>query len=114
MADTPEVKAKNRIKKEIARILKERNLPAKIIWNAGNAMGVARLDCDGVVAGHPFAIEVKRFDKPGKVTARQVCDVNEYSKAGAFSMIVQDEDSLAVFLGWLRVIEPRAEWGGDE
>jgi hypothetical protein len=111
VAETPEVKAKNRIKKEIQKILFARKLPAKIIWNAGNGLGVSRLDCDGVVAGHPFAIEVKRFDKSGKTTARQISDVHEYNKAGAFSMIVEDEESLTVFLGWLRVIEPRTEWG---
>lgn len=114
MADTPEVKVKNRIKREIAKILKARSLKAKIIWNAGNGLGVSRLDCDGVVAGHPFAIEVKRFDKRGKITARQVSDIYEYNEAGAFSMVVEDEESLAIFLGWLRTIKPRSEWGGTD
>lgn len=114
MADTPEVKAKNRIKREMVRILKERGLKAKIVWNAGAGFGVSRLDCDGVVAGHPFAIEVKRFDRPGKITARQVSDIHEYNEAGAFSLIVDDEESLAIFLGWLRTIKPRSEWGGTD
>ena len=113
MAATPEVKAKDRIKKAMAKSIVERGLYAKIRWNAGQALGVSRLDCDGVVAGHPFEFEVKRFDGKGKTTARQLSDVRDACRAGAFSMIVEDEESLAVLLHWLRTIEPRSEWGDE-
>lgn len=109
----PEVRAKERIKKLVAQILQARGLKAKIVWNAGTGMGLPRLDCDGVVAGHPFAIEVKRFDGKGKLTGRQKMDLREYNDAGAFAMVVDDEESLAVFAHWLRTIEPRTEWGKE-
>lgn len=96
------------------KILASRGLAFKIHWNGGALVGNPRLDCDGVVAGHPFSIEVKRFDGKGRLRARQANDIYDYNKAGAFSLLVDDEESLAVFLGWLRTIEPRSEWGNED
>lgn len=107
MAATPETKFKETIKRRLAEILKRRNLPAKLVWNAGAGYGVATLDLTGVIAGHPIAIEVKRPDGEGKLTARQKSDIRDYAECGAFTMVIDDEHSLSVFLAWVEVLEPR-------
>lgn len=107
MAATPETAFKQHIKKELAKILKRRNLPAKLSWNAGAGYGTATLDCTGVIAGHPVAIEVKRPDQKGKLTARQVADLRDYSECGAFTMVIDSDYTLSIFLLWVETLEPR-------
>lgn len=104
---TPEVKAKNRIKRALQAVLDRRRLSHKLHWNGGGLVGTTRLDLDGVIAGHPLSIEVKRFDNKGKLSARQKMDIQEYRAAGAFSMVVDDEHSLSIFIAWVETIEPR-------
>lgn len=110
MAMTPEVKAKTIIKRKLDIVLKETKLKSKLHWNGGGLTGTPRLDFDGVIGGHPFYIEVKRFDGKGRVTARQLSDINDYRKAGAFSMLIEDEASLEVFLNWVRNIKAKQGW----
>jgi hypothetical protein len=107
MARTPEVAAKDRIKAETAKVLKRRQLPAKMHWNAGTGFGTSRLDFDGVIAGHPFYVEVKRFDEKGKLTGRQKSDLRDYAEAGAFTLLIDSEETLQLWLQWLEVLEPR-------
>lgn len=107
MAATPEVRAKNRIKKAMMEIIEQRKLPHKIYWNAGTGFGPARLDCDGVIAGHPFALEVKRFDGKGVLRTRQKVNLAEYAAAGACSRLIDNEVSLELFLTWIATLEPR-------
>ena len=109
MGAAPEVRAKDRIKRELKKVLDARKLPYKIHFNGGTLTGTPRLDLDGVIAGHPLSIEIKRFDGKGKITGRQKMDVAEYTEAGAFSMIVDSEFTLQVFLVWVRTLEPRRE-----
>lgn len=103
----PEVKAKNQIKRELEKVLRERNLPSKLYWNGGQSVGLPRLDLDGVIAGHPFAVEVKRFDGEGKLSGRQKQDIAENIAAGAFSMVIDSPASLLVFLSWVHTLQPR-------
>lgn len=110
MAATPEVRAKERIKRELKKVLDERRLPHKLHWNGGAPTGTPRLDFDGVIAGHPFYVEVKRFDGEGKLNARQKMDLREYANAGAFSMVIDDEESLARFLLWVQTLTPRSSF----
>lgn len=106
---TPEARDKARIKKRVAEALKVRQLPAKMHWNAGTGLGVPRLDFDGVIAGHPFYVEVKRFDGLGKLTARQSSDLRDYKEAGALAMVIDSEETLEQFVSWILLLEPRSE-----
>lgn len=94
MPATPETKAKRRIQNLLADFRKQ-GLPMKLTWNAGAAFGSATVDCTGVIDGTPMAIEVKRFDGRGKVTARQVADLREFHAAGAVTMLIDGEQSFA-------------------
>lgn len=110
MAATPETKAKNRIKKLAKAIMDERGLPSTLVWNAGAGYGVSTVDCTGVIAGHPVAIEVKRFDGKGKLTGRQKQTLREYRDAGAYILVIEDDASLRQFLLWLMTLEPRTSF----
>ena len=108
MAATPEVQAKKLIKRRMEEVLKRRQLQAKLTWAGGSPYGGATtVDLTGVIAGHPIAIEVKRFDGDGKLTARQKMDLRDFAEAGAFSMVIDSEASLSVFIAWLETLEPR-------
>jgi hypothetical protein len=60
-----------------------------------------------VVAGHPVAIEVKRFDDSEKPTGRQKLVMREFREAGAAVFDIVDLTSLAYFTHWLQTVEPR-------
>lgn len=104
MARTPEVAAKDAIKKRISGVLAELKLPHKLYWNAGASIGTPRIDFDGVIAGHAFYIEVKRFDGAGVLNARQRLTLRECAAAGAFTMVIDSPETLEIFVGWIRHI----------
>lgn len=93
MAATPETKAKKQIQK-LLEFYRGGGLKMKLVWNAGASYGVATLDCTGAISGVPVAIEAKRFDGKGKVTARQLADLREYRDAGAVAMLIDSEETL--------------------
>lgn len=93
-ASTPEVKAKRKIQ-SLLKFFEAAGLKMKLTWNAGAAFGSATLDCTGVIAGVPVAIEVKRFDGKGKLTARQAMDLKEFREAGGISMLLDSDAALA-------------------
>lgn len=102
MAATPETKAKQAVKKVLDEF--KGTLKMKLTWNAGAAFGPATLDCTGVIAGVAFAIEVKRLDGQGKLTARQFADLCEYRDAGAVAMVIEDAEGLEHLRACLRAL----------
>lgn len=107
MASTPETKAKREIQDTIKEFCKTHGLKAKLTWNAGAAYGSATVDCTGVIAGVAVAIEVKRFDGRGKLTARQLADLREFKEAGAVALLIDSKEALAHFVLFLssRVVD---------
>lgn len=106
---TPEARAKDKIKRVIERVCKERNLPFKLDWHAGSAFSNT-LDATGAIAGHPVVIEVKRFDENESPTARQKMNMREFRQAGAAVFDIVDLTSLAYFELWLQTVEPRTAY----
>lgn len=106
MATTPEDKAKNEIKKALEQVCTQRGLTYKIDWHAGSAFS-STLDGTGCVAGHPVAIEVKRFDANEEPTTRQRINMREFRAAGAAVFLINDRTALAYFRDWLETLEPR-------
>lgn len=100
MAATPETKAKREIQ-EVLKGFAKRGLKMKLTWNAGAAFGSATVDCTGVIGGIAVAIEVKRFDGKGKLTARQALDLNEFREAGAVAMLIDSPEALVHLTGFL-------------
>jgi hypothetical protein len=103
---TPENAVKDRVKKLIDEVCKRRGLAYRIDWHAGSQF-TTTLDATGVVAGHPFVCEVKRFDTPTQPTARQKLVIREFIAAGARVHTVVDEGGLAYLRLWLETLEPR-------
>ena len=93
-ASTPEVKAKRKIQ-SLLKFFEGAGLKMKLTWNAGAAYGSATVDCTGVIAGVAVAIEVKRFDGRGKLTARQAMDLKDFRDAGAVAMLIDSDEALA-------------------
>lgn len=106
MAQTPEVKAKNKIKAVIEEVCARRGLEYRIDWNAGSGF-MSTLDAVGVIAGHPFICEVKRWDIEAPLTGRQRMHVDAFRKAGAFVHIIDDETALNYLRWWLETLVPR-------
>lgn len=100
---TPETRMKNLFKGLVLVALTERNIPHKLVYNAGAAFGVTTLDCTGVVAGYAVAFEFKRDKeggKKGKLTGRQKLDLNEFAAAGAVTYVIDGEVALAEVAKW--------------
>lgn len=93
MAATPETKVKRRVQ-ALLRYYAYKGVAMKLTWNAGAAYGSATVDCTGVVSGIPVAIEVKRVDGKGKLTARQKADLTEFRNAGAVAMVIDSEEAI--------------------
>jgi len=103
---TPEQAVKDDTKKLIKAVCDQRNLDYRIDWNAGSAF-MSTLDAVGVIAGHPFIAELKRFDENEEPTARQRMHIAAFRKAGAFVHIINDRTSLRYLEEWLQTLEPR-------
>lgn len=103
---TPETRAKNQVKRTIERVCRRRGLAYSIDWHAGTVFSNT-LDATGVIAGHPVAIEVKRFDENCEPTGRQKLRMREFRDAGAAVFDIVDLTSLAYFERWLETLEPR-------
>lgn len=108
---TPETKAKKRTKDVLAEVCAARGLHYRIDWHAGTSFAIT-LDGTGTVAGHPVAIELKRFDGKGKLTARQRMNLQEFRDAGASVFVIECEKSLQIFRRWLETLEPRWPYYG--
>ena len=106
MSRTPEGKAKDKAKDLIERVCKQRGLEFRIDWNAGSAF-MSTLDAVGVIAGHPFVAEVKRFDDNKNPTGRQDVHVADFRKAGAYVHDLVDPTALHYLRYWLETLEPR-------
>ena len=106
MAATPE----DRVKKETKRLIKEvcdrRGLVYEIDWHAGSAFEQT-LDATGVVAGHPFIAELKRFDQDAKLTGRQKLKVKAFRAAGAYVHVIDEPQCLVHLAFWLESLTPR-------
>lgn len=104
---TPEDKVKDRIKATIEEVCARRGMEFCIDWHAGT-MFTTTLDATGVVAGHPFILEAKRFDDPdADLTGRQKVKASEFRRAGATVHTVVDETALRYLRNWLEQLEPR-------
>jgi hypothetical protein len=106
VAKTPEVKVKDKIKALIERVCTERGLHYCIDWHAGSGF-TSTLDATGVIAGHPFICEVKRWDEDAPLTGRQKMKVEEFRRAGANVHVIDDPTSLRYLEEWLTMLEPR-------
>lgn len=106
MASTPESKAKDAVKKIIKEVCDRRGLTFRVDWHAGSAFE-RTLDGTGVIAGHPFIAEIKRFDENMELTTRQQIDKEAFEKAGAFVFDIVDRTSLVYLEYWLETLEPR-------
>lgn len=103
---TPEDKAKDEIKAVIKEVCAARGLHFRIDWHAGSAYE-STLDATGVVAGHPFVLEAKRFDENEDLTGRQKLHRKEYERAGAKVFDLIDRTALHALRYWLETLEPR-------
>lgn len=106
MASTPESKAKDAVKKLIKEVCAQRGLSYRVDWHAGSAFE-RTLDGTGVIAGHPFIAEIKRFDENKELTSRQQLDKIAFEQAGAFVHDIVDQTSLVYLRYWLETLEPR-------
>ena len=106
MAKTPEDKAKDTVKGVIVEVCSRRGLPYEIDWHAGSAFENT-LDGTGVVAGHPFVCEIKRFDTNEDLTGRQKLKRAEFEKAGAKVFDLIDLTAVESLRFWLETLEPR-------
>lgn len=103
---TPENISKDDVKDLIEEVCAARGLKYKIDWHAGSAFE-STLDGTGVVAGHPFIAEVKRWDENEQLTGRQVLQKREFQAAGAHVFDLVDRTALAYLRLWLETLEPR-------
>ena len=106
MGMTPEDRVKKETKTLIERICKQRGLEYEIDWHAGSAFEQT-LDATGVIAGHPFISELKRFDQDAKLTGRQKLKVAAFRKAGAFVHVITEPQCLVYLAHWLETLTPR-------
>lgn len=106
MAQTPEDKAKDIVKKTITEVCTRRGLAFEIDWHAGSAFENT-LDGTGVVAGHPFVCEIKRFDTNEDLTGRQKLKRKAFQAAGAHVFDLIDLTSVEYLRMWLETLEPR-------
>lgn len=103
---TPEDKVKDVVKDLIKEVCKRRGLAFRIDWHAGTEF-TTTLDATGVVAGHPFILEAKRFDEDKDLTYRQKVVADEFRAAGALVHTLVDPTSLLYLRQWLETLEPR-------
>jgi hypothetical protein len=103
---TPEDKAKDEVKAVIKEVCAARGLKYRIDWHAGSAFE-STLDGTGVIAGHPFICEIKRFDENEQPTARQKIHMQDYNDAGAKVFDLIDRTALHALRYWLETLEPR-------
>lgn len=106
MAKTPEDKAKGIVKKVIVDVCRRRGLEFEIDWHAGSAFE-STLDGTGVIAGHPFVCEIKRFDENCDLTPRQKMKRAAFQRAGAKVFDLIDLTSVESLRLWLETLEPR-------
>lgn len=106
MAKTPEDKAKDIVKRVIEEVCTRRGLAYEIDWHAGSAFETT-LDATGVVAGHPFIAEVKRFDENCELTGRQNMKRGDFQAAGAKVFDLIDLTAVENLRLWLETLEPR-------
>lgn len=99
--NTPENKAKTKVKDAINNAVAAFGFRVKLDWHAGNPFNSQLVDCTGVIEGQPIAIEVKRFDTGGELTTRQKVTLREYAHAGSHVFLIDSEASLQVFVEWL-------------
>lgn len=98
---TPETKVKDKTKKMLKVASELLKFGYKIHYNAGTGYGAASIDAEGVINGLPIAIEFKRFDGDGDLTARQIQNLREYRAAGAWTWVIDSEAQLELFRSWV-------------
>ena len=102
MAQTPEGKVKNSVKK----LLTDGKRWGKIyqFWPVQTGYGAATLDCLGCYQGRAFAIETKALG--GKPTKRQRLTIREMEDADMVVFVIDGPERLRDFEMWL-------EWTRD-
>lgn len=100
---TPEAKAKGKFKQAM-KALADSGLPMKLEFHAGSPYGAASVDVTGVINGRGVAVELKRFDGKGTLTARQIATLNEFTAAGAHTAVVDSPESLAKFVAFAETL----------
>ncbi len=101
MAQTPEGKVKNEVKK----VLTDSKRWGKIyqFWPVQTGYGAATLDCLGCYQGRSFAIETKA--PGGKLTARQKLTIREMEAASMTVFVIDGKEKIEDLEMWL-------EWVG--
>lgn len=108
MAKTPETLVKDRFKKRIKEVCDACNMKYKLIYNGGQAFSAPTLDVTGVISGWPIAVELKRLDGKGKLTARQVLDIKEFKAAGAIACCIDTEQAFTAFFALIAALPVQA------
>ena len=103
MAQTPEGRVKNAVKK----VLTDSKRWGKIyqFWPVQMGYGAATLDCLGCYQGRAFAVETKA--PKGKLTARQRLTIREMETAGMTVFVIDGDETLGDLEMWL-------EWTRDD
>lgn len=106
---TPEGKAKTRLRDAVRRVALAHDLRVRLEGKGGSMYGAASVDYNGWVFNprkmafaRPFAVEVKRFDKPEHLTARQLTTLERMREDGIAAFEVKNTDELEALLSWLR------------
>ena len=100
MANTPEGKVKDQVKRAMKRLI-EKGYPVYYHMPVQNGMGKPALDFVGCIKGQFFAIETKAPGK--KPTERQLATIADMQAAGAH-VFVYDGSNPEVLAGWLAML----------
>jgi len=108
-SNTPEGKAKTRFRNALRALCADLGVHLWLQGASGGAFGAASLDYIGSIltahriTGIPFAVEVKRFDEPAKLTKRQQVTTAAMQRAGIVVFSVTTEAELQGFLTWVKL-----------
>lgn len=94
MANTPEGKVKDKVKK----LLKKYGCYQH--WPVLNGMGAPTLDCVGCINGMFFAIETKAGNK--QPTARQLLTIRDMQVAGGATFVVNEVTGMDELETWVK------------
>ena len=111
---TPEAKAKKLILDTLKDACEALGLVLYFESHAGSPFGYPTLDITGCIGRpsrddnhivpHPFAIEVKRFDKPAHPTPRQQRTIRSMRAAGIEAFAICNHDDLSKFMHWVSTL----------
>jgi hypothetical protein len=108
---TPEGKAKARFRTQVKAKAAALGAELHLAGQGGSQYGTASVDYTGWLFKpgvmewpRPFAVEVKRFDRPEHLTERQKATLRRFEQTGAAGFEVKSEDELQQFLAWMHAV----------